>query len=347
MKILHITYSPGGVTTYLKNLIFFSPEDIQHVTISPDVLLSNVYQIKHRHFSLFDIAEFFKILKWISRIKPDCIHLHSSKAGFYFRFLSFFYELKYSSHAFAFLNKESRFSNVYFIIESFLARFFSSVFYISNSSGDDLKAREVGFINTRILLNPFVVKSFSGNDPYKRWRNSIKSILIIGRLTYQKNQIEIVKHLRANPKLGIFKFVFIGFGDIGEKKKEVEFLKWSETLDNVECIPWVDEQQLAQYYQDSFALFSYSKFESFGYVLAEAMSYGLPVISSVVDGPTDYLKNDNNGIFLNEISELCEKLESLSKDYNLYKRISQNAVLSISDLFQEKKVMNRIKSIYL
>lgn len=347
IKVLHITYSPGGVTTYLKNLSSLSPDDIEHFIVSPDEHQNSIYKIKKRQFSFFDLIEIVRILKITAKIRPDIIHLHSSKSGLYFRPLSLFFETKYSSHAFAFLDKGSKAHKIYHFAEKTLCRVFSKVTYVANSKGDYLRAQELGFTKNTILPNPCITKTPSQKKTSQRSENQKKGILIVGRLTRQKNQISIAEFLiKNNELLKDYIFTFVGLGKIGNKKSEQQFLKMVGKIPNVDTIPWINQEQLFKLYEKSHAIITYSKFESFGYVNVEAMSCGLPVISSNVDGPPDYITNGVNGYIIHELIDLVEILRSWNVDKDSYKKVCQNAKETAATLANKDRSKEFIKNTY-
>ncbi|MBN2790213.1 MAG: glycosyltransferase family 4 protein [Candidatus Delongbacteria bacterium] len=86
-----------------------------------------------------------------------------------------------------------------------------------------------------------------------------------------------------------------------------------------------------------------SKSESFGMVIAEAMSAGLPVISTdCPNGPRNIIENNVNGILIqNEnIEELSEKIRLLLTDSELRRNLGNNAI-KISDTLSVDKYMDK------
>ncbi|GEB27881.1 glycosyltransferase family 4 protein [Enterococcus casseliflavus] len=80
-----------------------------------------------------------------------------------------------------------------------------------------------------------------------------------------------------------------------------------------------------------------SRFESFGMVVIEAMSVGLPVISYDTYGPTNIIEDSVDGFVvpMDDEKEFQEKLEQLIENHDLLEQMGENAkVKSKSYLFE-------------
>ncbi len=94
---------------------------------------------------------------------------------------------------------------------------------------------------------------------------------------------------------------------------------------------------------DTFVLSS--RYETFGVVLIEAMSCGLPVLATKCGGPESIIKNKSLGI----LTEIDEKLLSLHLGYmvnNIEKYDSALIRKYIEDNFSEQAVIPKIKKLY-
>lgn len=152
LKNLHIIEAlGGGVYTYFKDLsYFFSQEDIMnnHKTviiyndkrneILPEkiredfgnkVELIKLNMEKELNFSQ-DLISTYKLAKLIRKIKPDTIHLHSSKASIIGRWASFLsfnkQKLYYTPHGYSFLRKDI--SNTKRLLFKFIEKYTQFIF---------------------------------------------------------------------------------------------------------------------------------------------------------------------------------------------------------------------------
>ena len=77
--------------------------------------------------------------------------------------------------------------------------------------------------------------------------------------------------------------------------------------------------------KDADIFFHGTKYESFGIVLIEAMSAGVPIISSNVGGISELIKNKENGILVNydDSKSFAENAIELSKNSKLRKKYNR------------------------
>ena len=115
-------------------------------------------------------------------------------------------------------------------------------------------------------------------------------VAVVGRFDFQqKGQDFAVEAIaRFGRQLSKFRFLFIGAGPDEDKlKAAIEYRKLSET---VQVVPWTED--IAGMYAAMDMLLMPSKFEGVPLVMLEAMSYGLPIVASNVDGMADLLPQD-------------------------------------------------------
>ena len=101
-------------------------------------------------------------------------------------------------------------------------------------------------------------------------------------------------------------------------------------------------------YIESSILVMSSVFESFGLVLPEAMSCGLPVVAfDCPYGPKEIIENGKTGFLIpnRDISCYAEKVCELIESYDLRKKMSEAAVVS-SQRFSYDKVMPQWKGLF-
>lgn len=69
------------------------------------------------------------------------------------------------------------------------------------------------------------------------------------------------------------------------------------------------------------------------------MNYSLPVIASDVGGISEWLENGFNGLYFKTDSaeSLAEKMDELSSDSELYKRLSEGAQITVQKMKFSKK----------
>ncbi|MFW9879368.1 MAG: glycosyltransferase [Candidatus Thorarchaeota archaeon] len=88
--------------------------------------------------------------------------------------------------------------------------------------------------------------------------------------------------------------------------------------------------------------------EPFGMVVLEAMSLGIPVISFDKGGPSEIIRDREDGILVpvGDINALAEAIDLLLRDRGLYEKISKNAFLKVKNEFTIQKNINKYENLY-
>ncbi len=163
----------------------------------------------------------------------------------------------------------------------------------------------------------YYIPSGSNTDDFKLKKfkkTSRLKFLFVGRLAEQKGVdilVEGIKRfLEENPEAKV-EFNIVGSG---EKRRLVEELAKN---DKVNYLGFVDD--IVKIYQNNDVLLAPSRQETFGLIITEANSCGLPVISSNIPGPNKLILNGKNGWFLKELNakELANKIQYV---YNKWRK---------------------------
>lgn len=173
-----------------------------------------------------------------------------------------------------------------------------------------------------IILNP-VDERFICN-PYKGIRE--KEIVSVGRLTEQKNfELLIDAFNIVNKEIKDYKLNIYGEG---LKREELQEKITRLGLDNKVKLLGVVKDINSKIYKSSLFVMS-SDYEGMPNALIEAMSLGLPVISTdcPCGGPKTLIKNNENGILVDvkDKEQLAYKIVKVLKDKELREKIAKNA----------------------
>jgi glycosyltransferase involved in cell wall biosynthesis len=124
-----------------------------------------------------------------------------------------------------------------------------------------------------------------------------KIILIPARICKEKGQHVVVKAIPEILKITKnLHFIFIGNSQPGQEEY-LQSLKNFAIQNNVENhITWIDfSSDMAQFYKSSFAVLLPSFLEGTPRILLEALSVGVPVIGSSIDGINEIIEPGQNG----------------------------------------------------
>lgn len=314
-KLLHIVEAMGGgIFTYLVDLTNELVEQYEiyiafaiHPQTPDNYRLyfdKRIHLIEVTHFTRAinpykDLKALQEIKKIAKNIKPDIIHLHSSKAGVLGRiaFNAKKIPVFYTPHGYSFLMKDcSRVKRqIYRAIEAVCAK--RNCTTISCSLGEHKETlkltKKAVYVNNGInikklqnMLDGIEVKK----HPF--------TVFTLGRICYQKNPSLFNEIAKAMPNI---KFVWIGDGELRDELKEK----------NIEITGWVQRTDALTYAMNADLFLLTSLWEGLPVSLLEAMYMRKPCVVSDVIGNHDVIQNEKNGYVCQELSEYKRAIETI------------------------------------
>lgn len=305
--------TPKDISKYLSDKVNVIP--IEDFT-------SNINIIK-------DIKAILKVRKYIKQLKPDVIHLHSSKAGAIGRIATSHKKVKilYSPHGFAFLKTDisSIHRRIYYLIEKALAHITKMTIIACSKSEYKIAlklTKSVVLLESSIDINRIdKVKC----DESKK--NGNLRICTVGRIEKQKNPElfnMIAKELPEN------QFTWIGDGKLKEKlnAKNIEITGWKEPKETIELLN----------NNDVFILTSL--WEGLPISLLEAMYLRkICIISSEIEG-IDVIKNNVNGYIAKNDKEYVKIISNLGNE-----NVSEMAYNDVKNKYNIKEYIKKYQKI--
>lgn len=226
---------------------------------------------------------------------PDVVHAHSSKAGALARIATLGMRrrpaLVYAPHAIA-----ANLSRAYAAIEAVLARRLDIMTAVTESERDELCA--LNFFppaQIRVAVPTVDARHFAPRDRATARRalglGDQPRIVAIGRLTEQKDPLAFV-HLASQLRDAFPDLRARWIGD-GELRSAMEAQIARFGLGScIEITGWLDDVRPQLAAADLFV--STSRYESFGYVTAEALAMERPVIATRVTGSVDVVQTNRD-----------------------------------------------------
>lgn len=276
--------------------------------------------------------ELYTILKKIDGI--DIIHLHSSKAGFLGRIVSFLLgksnKTIYTPHAISFLRLDVSLKKrkIFIWMEKFASLFGGKIVACSQSEKEAIEEqgiRNVTFINNGI--KPLQAE--------KKVNTSDKIIIIsVGRLSIQKNPKlfnDIALEFIDNPNIQ-----FIWCGD-GELKSEL-------TSPNIKCTGWIERKTLENYLANADIYLSTSLWEGLPLSVLEAMSIGLPVVLSDCVGNRDLVENKD--FLYQDKQKAVQMINYYIKNKKILKKESLKSKIIFDRYFKLDRMSNSYYYLY-
>lgn len=240
-----------------------------------------------------DISAFFEVKRIASEVKPDVIHLHSSKAGVIGR-MAFNGKIPmfYTPHGYSFLmeNNKPMKRRIFRLIESVCAK--RKCMTISCSAGEHQETlkltKHAAYVNNGVNmaeLQEIIDKTKKVSHPF--------TVYTLGRICYQKNPTLFNKIAESLPHV---KFVWIGDGELREEL----------TSENIEITGWVDRATAIKYAVNADVFLLPSRWEGLPISLLESMYMKNVCVVSNVIGNRDVIRNGGNGF-------VCVKVEDFVK----------------------------------
>lgn len=277
-----------------------------------------------------------ELIKIIREVKPDIVHCHSSKAGALGRIAAKRCKVNkvfYTPHAYVFQNPKlsAMKKNIYYRIEKILGKMSTKNLHVS--FGEEKLA-----LNAKVIPREKSITIYNGiaDVIYKRKKES-KDIIIgtVGRMDHQKNPWEFIGIANSIVRnMDNVKFIYVGAGEYFD---EISSYIKKERLEDKIILKGFSSNPIKE--MEKFDMFiSTSLYEGLPYSLIEAMSCGLPIIATNIEGHDEIVLDEINGYLyeLNNINLANQIIENLIKDKNKLEEMSTESY----NLYKEKFNLN-------
>jgi glycosyltransferase involved in cell wall biosynthesis len=178
--------------------------------------------------------------------------------------------------------------------------------------------------------------------------HSFKTMLFVGRLDNFKGALRCVKAFEhIHQKYSDWKFTIVGNGE--DYQPIVKYLASRKELESkIKLKGELSKAQIAIEMQHADFLVFPSKHESFGLVITEALSSGLPVIVGNTTAPKEFVDAEN-GVLVpyNDIAAIAKAMEDMITSLNTYQSQEIRAKIVLKFGFESfgKKLVNIYKSL--
>lgn len=335
----------GGIVSVQKLLLEQSPPDIEYKHLATLI----------EGFSLLKFLGFIKALGeliWIlQQAEIDLLHTHMSERGSTFRqaittliAVMFGKPVVMHTHGPEF---HLFYAKLPVPLKQGLSFVFQqcSHFIVLSESWRKYYIDNLGLSEERVTVLPNSIK-FPSLIP-DRSNRSVITMLFLGRIGHRKGAFDLVQALAGltAEQKSRSKLIMAGDGDVAELRHLVEQLNLNSLID---VLDWVNSEQrdalLAQ--ADIFLLPSYN--EGLPMSVLEAMSWGLPVITTPVGGIPEIIVSNENGLLVNpgDIQQLTMCIQSLLENEKLRFNLGQSARQSIADFDIENYIKSLINIYY-
>lgn len=346
IKVLHVAETlPGGPATHLRELlpqqvtsyenvsVFCRQEHVSEVT-TVGVKVFGAKGVKRNVRGLINFA--LELRRHLHSHEYDIIHLHSSFAGLIGRIITQKRQAKvvYCSRGWSFtMNKPNYQKFIYGIIEKFLSK---KTDWIINISNDEQRAA----IKFGLPLHKMSIVYNGISD--KGWTpissGTVKNIVYVGRYDEQKGIDVLLKAMETLHMDGI-SLTTIGGHAVG-KPQVSEFPSYIRNLG------WKASEEVVRELASADAVVMPSRWEGFGFVAAEAMCAGRPIVATDVGGLSELVIDNETGVKIqpNSVSEIVDGVKRL-KHLDIQK-MGNAARNRFVENFTSDRMFNGIDSVY-
>lgn len=349
-KILYFVEAfGGGVFTYLVNLtneicdeydIYIAyglrkqtPKNFKKY-FDKRIHLIKVQNYQRSISLLRDTKALLEMKRIANKVKPDIIHLNSSKAGILGRFL--FRNSKvpvfYTPHGYSFLmadisNQKKAF---YKLLEKAFA--FKNIETIACSKGEYEITKELTS-NATYVDNGINLKEFDGIKMDHQINFNHLKIATLGRISLQKNPTMFNQIAEAFPNTD---FIWIGDGELRDKL----------TTPNIKITGWVDNKTALNYLADTDIFILTSLWEGLPMALLEAMYMKKICIVSDVVGNRDVINSHQNGYICDSVDDFIKKIKSINTERYTLEELTKKAHSDVVSHYNSTVMANEYKRIY-
>lgn len=311
----------GGQYRLAEFISFVKKKNINYEIIDCGSLRNHI-QKNRLSFLIFFLQYFLQHRKRIFIIVDHTMHLRLIIPFFISRLFGNHYALVCLQTFYNF-RKNIIMKRVGFFCEFLFLRGASHLIFSSRTAVHYFKAFHLSH-KSRTIVNP-APKVLSNNRA--SIRNKVRKLLFVGQIQWWKGLDILLKALAKLTDMNLHLDVAGRYDNNSEYYRMLSgIINKNGLLKNVHFHGNLFTQDLAVLYQQADIFVLPSRYETYGIVLLEAMSFGLPIISSAIPSAITIIKKNTNGIlYETENPEaLAEALRFLSSNKKLRKRMHNN-----------------------
>ncbi|NOI14345.1 glycosyltransferase [Vibrio hepatarius] len=220
---------------------------------------------------------------------------------------------------------------------SYLYRLSTSVICVSKGLSGQVAQLMGSTRRVKTIYNP--VRSFSVNTVEKQHANTTKQLIAVGRVAEPKDYSTLIRAVAKLNETSDYHLTIVGgIFSQSEFAKVTAVIEQLNIQDKVTFAGYTDKVE--DYYREADIFVMSSAWEGFGNVIVEAMSLGLPVVSTDCNyGPAEILENGKYGRLVSVGDS--EALAAAIFQETLHPLVSKDALIIRAKDFSEKKVSNQ------
>ncbi|MEO8399325.1 MAG: glycosyltransferase family 4 protein [Ignavibacteriaceae bacterium] len=181
---------------------------------------------------------------------------------------------------------------------------------------------------------------------FTRFNRATKTILFLSRIERSKGIYEILDIFKKlNKSEPDYKLIFAGDG-MERENLQNEILRLN--IENVYLKGFVKGEEKKRLFEEASLFMFLSESEGMSNAVLEAMSFGLPVVTTNVGGIASVFQNNINGILIekNNFDNILDKIHNIMSNKGEYLAISRENYYTAKEKFWSNVVAKRIIEIF-
>ncbi|WP_321299062.1 glycosyltransferase family 4 protein [Marinifilum fragile] len=313
------------------------------------VLVTHRFKSKVMNTLWFPICIVELLLILIKDRNIKILHIHgASKGSFYRKYILYAFARAFSNKKIIYHIHGGGFRDFYLESSKFIQR---RIRYVINSAdlviclsekwkhfySSAFKPKQIKILNN-MIIPPINTERKLSNDKFR--------LLFLGLIGDNKGIFDLIKIIAKNKRQfeGKLELVIAGNGEVDRLTNTI--LKW-KMQKIVHFKGWANEEKKEELFRSSDAFILPSYKEGLPLSILEAMSYGLPIISSKVGGIPDLIHKGKNGILVIPGNQraIQNAIVKLMTNKDICKNYSQNSTKAVVDFYPDR-VLKSLFSIY-
>ncbi|WP_321516721.1 glycosyltransferase family 4 protein [Marinifilum fragile] len=313
------------------------------------VLVTHRFKSKLMNTLWFPICIVELLLILIKDRSIKILHIHgASKGSFYRKYILYAFARAFSNKKIIYHIHGGGFRDFYLESSKFIQ---GRIRYVINSAdlviclsekwkhfySSAFKPKQIKILNN-MIIPPINTERKLSNDKFR--------LLFLGLIGDNKGIFDLIKIIAKNKRQfeGKLELVIAGNGEVDRLTNTISKWKMQKI---VHFKGWANEEKKEELFRSSDAFILPSYKEGLPLSILEAMSYGLPIISSKVGGIPDLIHKGKNGILVIPGNQRAIKnaIVKLMTDKDICKNYSQNSTKAVVEFYPDR-VLKSLFSIY-
>lgn len=303
----------------------------------------------------FDISKWKKVKQFIQQNDISLVHAHGTRANsnVFWATRKLKLPLVYTIHGWSFHDDQQPLIRKIRVMGEQLLTNRSDVNISVSASNQQTGKKYFPKFNSVVINNGIDQKKFDPSRSFKNIRQELNIaedatlLLFVARFIHQKQPLKLIeafaKAQQQDPKL---KLLMVGDGD--QKATALQMVKDLQIENKVIFQPFRQDVPDVLKASDIFIL--PSLWEGLPIGLLEAMAMGKAIIGTQVDGTSEVIRDNENGVLISTDGlegNLAKAIVGLAADSELRRRLGEAARNTVSASFSAGNMTREIEGIYM